>query len=107
VFDKILVSENNNLYVYFDREMTVVSSILSSTFKIQIVDSENKEITNFAWAVPSEYYMEYVNSESARYIYISLDIQETLGGGDNSATVTVNYNFDSGLGKSYLTFRSV
>lgn len=93
--------------MYFDREMTAVSSILTSTFNIQIVDSENKDITNFGWTVPSDYYSEYVSSESARYIYISLDIKETLSGGDNAATVTVTYNFNSGLGKQSLIFRGV
>jgi len=94
----ITVSENNNLYVYFDREMTAVSDVLDTSFSIEIVDSSDKQITDFSWKVPEVYYDQYKSSTSAKFIFIALDIKETIEGGSNAATVKVTYNFDSGTG---------
>mmetsp|Transcript_23438 Transcript_23438/g.26862 ORF Transcript_23438/g.26862 Transcript_23438/m.26862 type:complete len:233 (-) Transcript_23438:670-1368(-) len=76
--------------------MKAVSSILTTTFKIEITDSSGNAITDFGWEVPSTYYSEYSRGESARYIFIALKINQSLNGGSTAATVKVTYSYSSG-----------
>ena len=87
-YDSITATDTNNLFVYFDREMVAAAALTTSSFTISIVDKSNTAVTDFTWTVPTAYYTAYQAAESARYIYIELDINKELEAG---ATVTVLY----------------
>ena len=100
-FSSIIVTDQNNLYIYFDREMKAVSSIQSNTFKIEITESSGTSITDFTWTIPSNYYSQFQSATSARYIFIALNINKNLDGGSSAAKIKVTYNDNSGTGNIY------
>ena len=100
-FSSIYVSDENNLFIYFDREMKAVSNITTSTFKIEITDSSGSSVTDFTWTIPSDYYTEFKSATSSRYIFIALNINSNLDGGSNAAKVKVTYSDNSGTGKYF------
>ena len=69
--------------------MRALGNISSSTFTVTITKSGDKSFTNFGWSVPSTYYTQYGASESARYIYIELTINEKL---EADATIRLTYS---------------
>lgn len=87
-YSNVYVTDENNLYVYFDREMEALASITASTFTITITESSGTAVTDFTWSVPSDYYTAYLAMDSARFIYIELDIGVELNAG---ATVSILY----------------
>ena len=104
---EIVVTDKNNIYVYFDREMKAVGNISTSTFTITVSDSNGVEVKGVGWEIPSDYYTQYSAADAgAFYIYFSLTIPKTLAGGSKGATVSVQYHNVSGTGRlANLIFR--
>jgi hypothetical protein len=78
--------------------MQVVGDVTNSTFAITITKSDGSTVSDFGYEVPSTYYTQWSEGDSARYVFIALTIPGNLKGGSGAASVSVTYSYDTGQG---------